>query len=69
MPGMSRPVVIVGVPTALGGHLAGMERTPTELRQLGLVAAVRDRPGLAGVEVRDAGDLRIDPGFVPDRWE
>jgi arginase len=66
MPGMSRPVVIVGVPTALGGHLAGMERTPTELRQLGLVAAVRDRPGLAGVEVRDAGDLPIEPGFVAD---
>src|SRR3954462_4869796 len=66
MPGMSRPVVIVGVPTALGGHLAGMERTPAELRELGLVAAVRDRPGLAGVDVRDAGDLAIDPGFVPD---
>jgi arginase len=66
MPGMNRPVVIVGVPTALGGHLSGMERTPGELRRLGLVAAVRDRPGLTGVDLRDAGDLAIDPGFVPD---
>src|SRR4051794_18373812 len=66
MPGMARPIVLVGVPTALGGHLPGMEKTPSGLRQLGLVAATAERPGLRGVEVRDAGDLTIDPGFVPD---
>src|SRR4051794_19583903 len=66
MPGMARPIVLVGVPTALGGHLPGMEKTPAGLRQLGLVAAVAERPGLRGIEVRDAGDLTIDPGFVPD---
>src|SRR5437763_3688751 len=66
MPGMTGSIVLVGVPTALGGHLAGMEKTPAGLRELGLVGAVRGRPDLAGVRVRDAGDLRIDPGFVPD---
>jgi arginase len=63
---MTRPIVIVGVPTSLGGHLSGMEHTPAGLRELGLVDAVRARPLLGGVEVRDAGDLRIEPGFVPD---
>src|SRR6478672_1601484 len=66
MPAMTRPIVSVGVPTSLGGHLSGMERTPAGLRELGLVEAIRARPLLGGVEVRDAGDLRIDPGFVPD---
>ena len=66
MPAMTRPIVIVGVPTSLGGHLAGMERTPAGLRDLGLVAALRARPLLGGAEVRDAGDLSIEPGFVVD---
>jgi hypothetical protein len=34
MPG---PVVIVGAPTALGGDLAGMDRTAAELRRRGVV--------------------------------
>ena len=59
-------IVVVGVPTALGGHLPGMELTPSGLRALGLVGRVRARPGLAGVVVRDAGDLEIHPGFQPD---
>ena len=58
--------MIVGVPTALGGHLSGMEDTPGGLRALGLVDAFRGRPLLHGMEVRDAGDLAIEPGFVPD---
>src|SRR5207344_2492791 len=66
MPAMTRPIVIVGVPTSLGGHLAGMERTPAGLRELGLVAALRARPPLGGAGVRDAGDLSIEPGFVVD---
>ena len=32
----------------------------------GLVDMLRAAPGLAGVEVRDAGDLAIEPGFRPD---
>jgi arginase len=43
-----------------------MELSPAGLRALGLVEMVRARPGLAGVEVRDAGDVTIDPGFRPD---
>jgi arginase len=66
MPAMTRPIVIVGVPTSLGGHLAGMERTPAGLRDLGLVEALRARPLLRDAEVRDAGDLSIEPGFVVD---
>ena len=63
---MRGPIAIVGVPTALGGHLPGMERTPAGLRDLGLLDRLRARPGLAGVDVRDAGDLAIEPGFRPD---
>ena len=66
--GMSEPspVVIVGSPTALGGHFGGMERTPAELRRLGLAAALGARPGLAGTAWHDAGDAANDPGWAPD---
>jgi arginase len=56
------PLVLVGVPTALGGHLSGMEGAPNGLRALGLV----DRMAGHGVEVTDAGDLPIEPGFRRD---
>jgi arginase len=59
-------IVLLGVPTALGGHLAGMELAPRGLRDLGLLEQLRTRPGLAGVELRDSGDLRIEPGFHAD---
>ena len=59
-------VAVVGVPTALGGHLPGMERTPRGLRDLGLLERLAARPGLAGARIRDAGDLRIEPGFRSD---
>ncbi len=59
-------IAIVGVPTALGGHLSGMELTPAGLRELGLLDRLRARPELAGATLRDAGDLRIEPGFRPD---
>jgi arginase len=56
---MSAPVVLVGVPTALGGHRSGMERTPAGLRELGLAERLP-------FPVDDAGDVRIDPGFRED---
>ena len=59
---MTSTVAVVGVPTALGGHLAGMERTPSELRRRGLLDRLRD----GGLDLRDDGDLRIEPGFRPD---
>ncbi len=63
---MHEPLAIIGIPTALGGHLAGMEVAPRGLRAAGLIEALRARPGLASVELRDIGDLPIDPGFRPD---
>ncbi len=57
---------MIGVPTALGGHLSGMEHAPAGMRALGLIDRLRERPGLAGVSLHDAGDLRIAPGFIPD---
>jgi arginase len=63
---MAGPIVMVGSPTALGGHFPGMERSPAELRRLGLERRLRDRPGLAGVALRDAGDAANDPGWAPD---
>jgi arginase len=63
---VSRPIVLVGVPTALGGHLPGMELTPRGLRDRGLARRLATRPGLPDVDIRDAGDLLIDPGFRAD---
>jgi arginase len=63
---MAPTIVIFGVPTALGGHLSGMELAPHGLRQLGLVDRLQARPGLAGISIADAGDLIIDPGFRSD---
>jgi arginase len=63
MPG---PIVLVGSPTALGGHFDGMERTPAEARRLGLVDRLRAAPGLAGARVIDAGDAPSQPAWAPD---
>lgn len=60
------PIVVVGAPTALGGHLAGMERTPAELRRRGVVGRIASRPGLGGRPVVDAGDAPVEPGWAPD---
>ena len=57
---------MIGVPTALGGHLSGMEHTPAEMRALGIVERLGVRPGLADVRVHDAGDVSISPGYLPD---
>ncbi|CAN5473501.1 arginase [soil metagenome] len=60
------PIVIAGSPTALGGHFAGMERAPGALRDLGLAAHLEATSSLAGVDWRDAGDPRNDPGWAAD---
>ncbi len=59
-------IVIAGSPTALGGHFAGMERGPGELRRLGLREHLATRKGLAGMSWLDHGDAANDPGWVAD---
>ena len=59
-------VVIVGSPTALGGHFAGMDRGPAELRGAGLWDRLGSRAGLLGVTWLDHGDAANDPGWAPD---
>jgi len=68
---MTRPIALVGVPTALGGQLPdgrhdGMAEVPLELRRRGLLERLRE----GGLEIRDDGDLTIDPPVRadPDRW-
>src|SRR4051794_3237991 len=63
---MDGTIVVVGVPTALGGHLGGMHKAPAGLRALGLVDRLRARPGFRGTRLVDAGDVPIEPGFVED---
>ncbi len=58
--------MIVGSPTSLGGHFDGMERTPAELRRLGLERRLRSRAGLADSALTDAGDAPNDPGWAAD---
>jgi arginase len=60
------PIAIVGSPTALGGHFAGMERTPDVLRQAGLAARLAAAPALDGVIWTDPGDVPNDPGWASD---
>jgi arginase len=59
-------IVIAGSPTALGGHFAGMEAGPLELRRLGLRDRLAARPALSGVTWLDHGDAANDPGWAPD---
>ena len=64
---MAAPIAIVGVPTALGGHLSGMEFTPAGLRALG---SGRPAPGGAGScwasSCAMPATCAIEPGFRPD---
>src|SRR6476660_2956717 len=67
MAGMTRPIAVVGVPTALGGELPGgrhhgMAQAPTEFRRRGLL----DRLRASGLEGRDEGDIPIEPAFQAD---
>ena len=63
---MRSSIVLLGSPTALGGHFGGMERTPRALRDAGLIDRLRSRPNLAGATIVDAGDVPNDPGWAPD---
>ena len=65
--GVNGPIAVVGIPTALGGQLpddrhVGMAAVPSDLRRLGLL----ERLGAAGLDLRDDGDLAIEPGVRED---
>jgi arginase len=67
MTDMARSIAVVGVPTALGGELPnghhhGMAEAPSELRRRGLL----DRLRQSGLELRDDGDLAIEPAYRSD---
>ena len=59
-------IVIAGSPTALGGHFAGMDRGPTELRHAGLWDRLGGRKAFTGTTWLDHGDAANDPGWVAD---
>lgn len=59
-------LAIIGSPTALGGHFAGMDRGPAALREAGLLDRLRSVPALDGVTLVDHGDVPNDPGWAPD---
>lgn len=59
-------IAIVGSPTALGGHFAGMDRGPDALRNSGLLDQLRAVPALADATLVDHGDVPNDPGWAPD---
>jgi arginase len=59
-------IAIVGSPTALGGHFAGMERGPEALRGARVVDRLRSKAGFAGAKVIDHGDAPIEAGWAPD---
>jgi arginase len=59
-------IAILGSPTALGGHFAGMDKGPSALRGVNLLERLRARKGLAGATLVDHGDVPIDQGWVAD---
>jgi arginase len=63
---MPQTVIVVGSPTALGGHFGGMERTPALLRTRGLLAALADHPEGRRRAWRDGGDAPNEPGWIAD---
>jgi arginase len=60
------PIAIIGSPTALGGHFAGMERGPEALRGARLLERLRSRAGFADASFIDHGDVPLEHGWYPD---
>ena len=63
---MTDTIAIVGSPTALGGHFAGMDQGPTALRSARLLERLGSRAGLTGMALIDHGDAPIEAGWAPD---
>ena len=63
---MTDTIAILGSPTALGGHFAGMDKGPGALRGVGLLDRLRARKGLSGASLIDHGDAPIEAGWAAD---
>jgi arginase len=63
---VTNTIAIVGSPTALGGHFAGMDKGPEGLRAAKVIDRIRRRPALANASLIDYGDVPLDPGWAPD---
>ena len=63
---MTDTIAILGSPTALGGHFAGMDKGPSALRAVNLLERLRSRKGLAGAALVDHGDVPIEAGWWAD---
>ena len=63
---MTDTIAILGSPTALGGHFAGMDKGPAALRAVNLLERLRSRQGLAGAALVDHGDVPIEAGWWAD---
>lgn len=59
---MNQTIALIGVPSSVGAHWPGQEKTPQYLRSAGLVACLES----AGLDVIDYGDLPL-LRFQPDR--
>jgi arginase len=66
IPDLAETIVMVGSPTALGGHFAGMDKGPSSLRQMDFLARLQARKGLAGMAIIDNGDAPIEAGWAAD---
>ena len=64
---MNGPIVITGSPTSLGGHFDGMERTPDELRALGIEDRLRATTGPGPRDARGRRERTQRPGLGAGR--
>ena len=65
-PAARGPIAILGSPTALGGHFAGMDRGPEALRGARLLERLRSRAGFGDSSFIDHGDVPLEHGWYPD---
>lgn len=66
MSGAPSTIAVLGSPTALGGHFAGMEQGPAALRGARLLDRMKLRAGFVNTTFVDHGDVPNDPGWAPD---
>ena len=63
MPGVGKPLSILGVPLSFGQSKGGVHLGPAAIRVAGLAQRISN----LGYEVNDRGDLPIERSPVPER--